>query len=121
MDKFYIGIACRGDRKVAAVQLRQKSGDHSAHHVQVFQNDMVLNTKLAFTGWLQTIWEGSFGWRLVAKSLSSGWAWDIRRLKVLLTPVGGELQPDDAYPFYCHAAESGHVDIAGYEVSNAFE
>jgi len=116
-DKFYLGVACRGDHKVAAVQLWQKSGDHSTHHVQIYKNHDLLATRWgAPTGALRTIWAGSFGLRLVAKSLSSGWAWDVRRLKVVL-PDGGELQPNGD----CHAVESGHVDVPGYEATNAFD
>merc|ERR1711972_399172 len=78
-DKFYLGITCSGDRQIAVVQLWQKSSDHTADEVQVFQNQFVLTKRWASSGGLQTIWTGSFGLRLVAKSL----------------------QPNNAYPFYC--------------------
>jgi len=116
-NQFYLGVACRGDHSVAAVQLWQRSGDHSTHHVQVYKNHDLLGTRWGTSsGALTTVWAGSFGVRLEAKSLRSGWAWDVRRLKVLLR-YGVELQPSGD----CHVVESGHVDVPGYEATNAFD
>lgn len=125
-QKFYLGLTCGGNYRVAAVQLKQAAGDHSAHEVKVFHNQWKLQTKAMSSGWLQTVWAGSFGLRLVAKLSRSRSAWDVRRLKIVIGRdesagfYGGELKVNRAHPFYCRAVESGHVDTPGYEAGNAF-
>jgi len=59
----------------------------------------------------------SFGFRLSAPTSSSGWAWDVRRVRFMLSP-DQELVPGGASG--CVTIESGSVDVPGYAVQNAF-
>merc|ERR1712151_675430 len=86
------------------------------------------------TGVLETIWpmettpvvttpvetgpkENEFGFRLSTSTPDSGWAWDVPRVKFMLTS-GQELVPGGTSG--CIAIESGHVPVAGYGVQSAF-
>merc|ERR1712151_33617 len=86
------------------------------------------------TGVLETIWpmettpvettpvetgpkEKEFGFRLSTSTSNSGWAWDVPRVKFMLSS-GQELVPGGASG--CIAIGSGHVDVPGYDVQNAF-
>lgn len=141
---FYIGVACKtgwslfydndgemaASDSIATVRLKQSPhGGHGAHAIRVVHNALQLHVEsYPSVGHLETLWEGSYGVRLLARSLSSGWAWDISRLHVSIHPTQvfyetEELRPSSPhheYGRYCHEVSSGQVGHS-HDISNAFE
>merc|ERR1719277_912500 len=83
--KLYIGLECSTSEDVVAVELEQGSGHHVSG-VEIQKNEgagwnSIATVSVSQADALETIWPAPTGWRLVATTSSSDWAWDVKRLK----------------------------------------
>merc|ERR1711933_381330 len=111
--KLYIGLECSTSEDVVAVELEQGSGHHVSG-VEIQKNEgagwnSIATVSVSQADALETIWPAPTGWRLMATTSSSDWAWDVKRLKfvtasgVLATGGSGD----------CVVVDSGHKDSSG--------
>merc|ERR1711933_566950 len=77
--KLYIGLECSTSEDVVAVELEQGSGHHVSG-VEIQKNEgagwnSIATVSVSQADALETIWPAPTGWRLVATTSSSDWAW----------------------------------------------
>lgn len=117
---FFIGLECdMPEMPITGVTLKQRS-INSASHVTVQKLDKFQGwTDVATATQVDTFSEvtlyGSVpesGWRVVASTSSSGWKWDVERVKFLTGE--GELSPDSK----CHIIQSAAK--SKFDSKNAF-